>query len=658
MTKKFFLIVMAALVSASLFFLGCPTDSGDGDGDNDPVFSSKTNSVTENPTSDLGLVGNEVVSSNPAVATATVGTGSDAGKVVITSVGAGTATITVFQTGDTEKYFGAKIPVTVAADGTITIGTIVKGEPSTSQSYTLNDNWTNTVTANGSGLSIDYQRKGTASNKVYIKLSGAIGTAYQTAVTSALVTNGGKWSTAAWTNGSTSSAAGRYAGVYLRGLFPADGLANIAVKQTNDAFRFYTGAGGLLTEKPQAPTANAVNIWVPSTTSAQPIKWKFYDSLPQTETWGVIMWSNAQNKAPEMIFEKYDGTANTSQPIGTNSHFATVIVDYSAVVFSDALNDAGLTSVLDQTVAAGSEAGTSSSSAKTAAITVAAATEAGTVAVADIVPATGASAKLYSDANFQTEVATGNSIALTLGGTKDVYILVTAGNTTTKVYYKVSITKPEDVTSSVALNGTAESDYTSNLSISSATKIGTALTIVVGGTDITSGLGIDNTSDFQMADGSKGHESNVGLVKITGLYQGFNPAVAHIEWQQGPSLGGYEVFGGSWPPTDNTTYYKVLDDATAFTNLANNNATYQGDGVLNGVVYWKTDAGVYNKAAKIAINTSGYTTLAARRIVLQEQDDPTEQVHVLRFIADNGSYMAPAYTVTIDYSNVTWATNG
>jgi hypothetical protein len=78
-------------------------------------FTSATNSGTANDVATLGLVGTNASSSAAGVATAAIVNG----QVAITSVSAGTATITV-----TEGTNNATIAVTVAANGSITIGTI------------------------------------------------------------------------------------------------------------------------------------------------------------------------------------------------------------------------------------------------------------------------------------------------------------------------------------------------------------------------------------------------------------------------------------------------------------------------------------------------------------------------------------------------------
>ncbi len=81
-------------------------------------FTSATDESTANDEATLGLVGTEVSSSAEAVATAAI----EGGKIVITSVGAGTAVITVT---DAEEN-AATIAVSVNATGAIAIGKITK----------------------------------------------------------------------------------------------------------------------------------------------------------------------------------------------------------------------------------------------------------------------------------------------------------------------------------------------------------------------------------------------------------------------------------------------------------------------------------------------------------------------------------------------------
>jgi hypothetical protein len=103
-----------------LVLTGCDNPSGGGgdDGGNDS-FTAQTNSSTANDVATLGLIGISVSSSPTGIVTAEI----SGGKIAITSVSAGTATITVSADG----YTDATISVTVADDGAISIGGIIKG---------------------------------------------------------------------------------------------------------------------------------------------------------------------------------------------------------------------------------------------------------------------------------------------------------------------------------------------------------------------------------------------------------------------------------------------------------------------------------------------------------------------------------------------------
>jgi hypothetical protein len=118
-TKTFRVLAgMAALVlTFGLGLTGCPMDDGDDGGS--VTFTATADNSTANDEATLGFAGESVSSSNPGVATTAIVDG----KIVITSVSAGTAVITVSKTG----FTSATIPVTVADNGTITIGTVTKG---------------------------------------------------------------------------------------------------------------------------------------------------------------------------------------------------------------------------------------------------------------------------------------------------------------------------------------------------------------------------------------------------------------------------------------------------------------------------------------------------------------------------------------------------
>jgi hypothetical protein len=83
-------------------------------------FRPQTKSVA-NDNATLGLVGVKVSSDNKETATAVI----DGGNIVITPVSVGSATIRVVKDADT---IDAEIPITVNPSGTITVGTISRGD--------------------------------------------------------------------------------------------------------------------------------------------------------------------------------------------------------------------------------------------------------------------------------------------------------------------------------------------------------------------------------------------------------------------------------------------------------------------------------------------------------------------------------------------------
>jgi len=115
-------------------------------------FTAATDNSTLNDVATLGLEGASAASSAESVATVAI---SD-GKIAITSVAAGTATITVSDACDPAHT--ATIAVTVGSTGTISIGKITKytpAAPAETTNYTKADNVLTAVTA------IEYSSNGT-----------------------------------------------------------------------------------------------------------------------------------------------------------------------------------------------------------------------------------------------------------------------------------------------------------------------------------------------------------------------------------------------------------------------------------------------------------------------------------------------------------------
>jgi hypothetical protein len=144
MKKHNFAYGLLAMVLA-LGLLGCPIENED--------FVSSTDNTVSNNEATLGLTGDEVSSSNINVATAVIASG----KIVITSVAKGTATITVSKGAN-----NATISVTVAASGSITIGTIVKYSPGSNMQvyYSNGEEYTNSTKVWAEGVQVGFITNG------------------------------------------------------------------------------------------------------------------------------------------------------------------------------------------------------------------------------------------------------------------------------------------------------------------------------------------------------------------------------------------------------------------------------------------------------------------------------------------------------------------
>jgi hypothetical protein len=122
--------------------------------------------------------------------------------------------------------------------------------------------------------------------------------------------------------------------VFITGAVPSNGWENAAIKQFNQALRFYTGHQDLtLAEAPASPLKDsdgASNIYVPVATdpAAWPIKWKLHQSLDSSTTLSFLLWSGAPVKTVTFVVEQYNAEGTTK-----SGDIATIIVDYSGVDF-------------------------------------------------------------------------------------------------------------------------------------------------------------------------------------------------------------------------------------------------------------------------------------------------------------------------------------
>ena len=127
--KSFWLEILAMALVFGMTVVGCDNGSTGSTNEENVTFTSSTNNTVSNDEPTLGLIGTNASSNNTGVATAVI----DSGKIKITSVAQGSATITV---SDGTKI--ATIAITVSAAGTIRIGTITKyGSSGTNITYTV-----------------------------------------------------------------------------------------------------------------------------------------------------------------------------------------------------------------------------------------------------------------------------------------------------------------------------------------------------------------------------------------------------------------------------------------------------------------------------------------------------------------------------------------
>ena len=198
-----------------------------------------------------------------------------------------------------------------------------------SDSYSLKKSESDN-SADESGLTIT-AKKSDVNGIVYITLGGTVADTYQAAATgNQTPTAGGNFDGDTWGAGTTTSAAGKYAAAYIDGLVASGGWTNVAIKQTNHAFVYYTGssqdlAKAELTAPAPAPGAN---IYLP-VDATLPVKWKLYASV-SAGPFGILLWNGATAKTATLVIEQYNGNAQGSTKTGD---IATFVIDYSSVIF-------------------------------------------------------------------------------------------------------------------------------------------------------------------------------------------------------------------------------------------------------------------------------------------------------------------------------------
>jgi hypothetical protein len=178
------------------------------------------------------------------------------------------------------------------------------------------------------------------------------------------------------------------------------------------------------------------------------------------------------------------GNVSLTAGSGKYVYIKVVAEDYTTLCYKININraaplnnDAGLTSILSQSITAGSEAGTIVAP-KTASINVSS-TEA-TVSAGNIVKSdSGATVTFYGTDNSFTTIEAG-SVSLTAGSGKDVYIKVVAADNTT-LYYKITINRAAPLSNDAGLTSILSK------SITAGGEAGT------NGAPKTASINVDNT---------------------------------------------------------------------------------------------------------------------------------------------------------------------
>jgi hypothetical protein len=311
--NKFLFLGMLALVLTFVLVLsGCP-------GPDTPTFTSKTNDATANDAATLGFVGTGVSSSDAAKATAEI----VSGKIAITSVAAGTATITV----SVPHLTSATIAVTVNATGDVAIGTIVKG--ATIENVELT---TYALDATNSTANVTVQSISKVGETILVRVTGAIANGYDGKVNSAEISSGTWYGHAP--NGSDSTLT-HYALVTINSVIPAIVGSDDAGKKahfatiTNKALSaFYLEDwiqnGRLITDR-----ANGIARWTHSSYGVSSTS-ETSDSLGTCElgtpTYTGRLWRNDSN---QYIKVELDGA--DFAPGGNDARI--LVIDFSAVTW-------------------------------------------------------------------------------------------------------------------------------------------------------------------------------------------------------------------------------------------------------------------------------------------------------------------------------------
>jgi hypothetical protein len=141
---------------------------------------------------------------------------------------------------------------------------------------------------------------------------------------------------------------GKYSNVFIQGFFAEMGADKvIAVKQTNEALRFFTQYKKSDNTAPAASTNPAtftvpksdeaeLPTCVPPDTTVSAFRWKVWDSTDGITADGIHGFLISDTAAPQtatFLIQEWSEFATAGEPV-TNGYTATIIVDYSAVDFT------------------------------------------------------------------------------------------------------------------------------------------------------------------------------------------------------------------------------------------------------------------------------------------------------------------------------------
>jgi hypothetical protein len=146
--------------------------------------------------------------------------------------------------------------------------------------------------------------------------------------------------------GTFTPADGVYGALVLDEFFPDDASERVlAVKTTNDAFRYYTdGVGNAANPLEEPVTQNPGSIHIPADTSNPASRWRLYNTyaadsgnyIPDDDYLSILLWSGANPKTITLElqeFPEFDVDADYDV-------LKTITIDYSAVTFAtDVVDD-------------------------------------------------------------------------------------------------------------------------------------------------------------------------------------------------------------------------------------------------------------------------------------------------------------------------------